>query len=106
MGLSHGRGLSPGPTLSQGGRLSPTACARGWRGGDPRGIAEDDVGCDLQRPDLWDDVIVEVPAREVLLGRAGTCHPLKTHPKAPQTPGAAPCPSAHPSWHMPAQLGQ
>lgn len=90
-------GLSPGPTLSQGRRLSPTAHAGRWRRGDPRGVAEDDVGRDLQRPNLWDDVVVEVPAREVLLGRGRICHLAKTHPKAPQTAGAAPCPSAHPS---------
>lgn len=104
-GLSHGGGLSPGPTLHPGGRLSPTARPGGWEG-DPRGVAEDDVGRDLQRTDLRDDVIVEVPTREVLLGRAGTrCSP-KTCPEAPQSLGAAPCPSPHPLWHLPAQLGQ
>lgn len=59
----------------------------GWRGGDARGVAEDDVGRDLQRPDLRDDVVVEVPAREVLLGRAGSCCPPRAHLKAPQTLG-------------------
>lgn len=39
--------------------------------GDPRGVTEDDVGRHLQRPNLRDDVVIEVPAREELLGAVG-----------------------------------
>lgn len=39
--------------------------------GDPRGVAKDDVGRHLQRPDLREDVIIEVPAREGLLRAVG-----------------------------------
>ena len=39
--------------------------------GDPRGIAEDNVGRHLQRPNLREDVVIEVPAREELLRTVG-----------------------------------
>lgn len=74
-------------------------------GGDPRGIAKDDVGRDLQHPNLRDDVIIEVPAREEKLDRERTCAPTKTHPKAHQTLRAALCPSAHPLQRVLAHRG-
>lgn len=71
----------------------PHCLCQGMVGGDPRGIAKDDVGCDFQRPNLRNDIIIEVPAREEKLDRVRT---PKTHPKAHQTLRAALCPSAHP----------
>lgn len=44
--------------------------------GDPRGVAEDDVGRHFQRPDLREDVIIEVPVRKELL-RAVVVTPKK-----------------------------
>lgn len=71
-------------------------------GGDPRGIAKDDVGRDLQCPNLRNDVIIEVPAREKKLDRVRT---PKTHPKAHQTLRTALCPSAHPLQSLLAHRG-
>lgn len=74
-------GSEPLPRPEPGRETQPRCLCQGMVGGDPRGIAKDDVGRDLQRPNLRDDVVVEVPAREEKLDRVRTCPPPKPTPK-------------------------